>query len=545
MIKSKVTILALVLVCLGIASLTAQENTRRERKNPAELPIPGATHLLPAQPGTILTLPFFDDFESGAPGWVADGQFNLIADPQNFAVLNPAINPTLVVLPDPGNLPSAFSGAHDWWFGETATGTFIGPGWETVTQTPLNGGTSLEAQTGSLISPAIDLSGVSQAQLRFSTWWEIEGVDVDAYDLMYVEISTDNGVTFDPIGRGLLNPLNDVDGESWKNYSSGGLGQPGVWLDQLFDLAPFVGNMVYLRFRFDTVDQLYNGFRGWFIDDVSVTADPFPAPSISSIVPNVAFPGEFVAINGQNFSNGASIEIGGVPPLSAVIASNQAIVEVPFLTAGQYDVKLTNPDGQFALVTNGITITDTPPPSAFSIDPDSAMVGVSEAVTISGQDFQAGAAVEIGGVSCSNVVVVNDFTITANSPSSLPAGNYNVRVTNPDGQFDQLILAFRVYSSTAIEPLDLTVPGQYELAQNFPNPFNPTTNIRFAIPQSGHVKLTVYNVAGQEAATLVNGVMSAGTYKVDFDARHLSSGIYFYRIEAGSFLQVKKMLLTR
>ena len=545
MLKSKITILAFMLVCLGMLSLTAQENTRRERKNPAELPIPGATHLLPAQPGSILTLPFFDDFESGAPGWTSDGQFNLIANPQNFAVLNPEINPTLVILPDPGNLPSAFSGNHAWWFGETATGTFIGPGWNTITQTPLNGGTSLDTQTGSLISPVIDLNGVSQAQLRFRTWWEIEGVDVDAYDLMHVEISTDNGATFNPIDRGLLNPLNDVDGESWKSYSSGGLGQPGVWLDQLFDLSPFVGNMVYLRFRFDTGDALYNGFRGWFIDDVSVTSDPFPAPSITSIVPNVAYPGEFVAINGQNFSNGASIEIGGFPPLSAVIASNQAIVEVPFLTAGQYDVKLTNPDGQFALVPNGITITNTLPPSAFSIDPDSAMVGVSEAVTISGQDFQAGATVEIGGVACTNVNVVNDFTITANSPSSLPVGTYNVRVTNPDGQFDQLILAFRVYTTTGIEPLDLSVPDRYELSQNFPNSFNPTTNIRFAIPHSGQVKLTVYNVAGQEVATLVNAVLSAGAYNVDFDARHLSSGVYFYRIEAGSFMQVKKMLLTR
>lgn len=543
--KSRVMILAFVLMCLGLVSLAAQENARREKKSPSELPIPGASHLLPAQPATILTLPFFDDFESGAPGWTADGQFNLIANPQNFMVLNPAINPTLVILPDPGDLPSAFSGTHAWWFGETATGTFIGPGWDTIPQSPLNGGTSAEPQTGSLISPAIDLGGVSQAQLRFKTWWEIEGVDVDGYDLMHVEISTDNGVTFDPIERGLLNPLNDVDGESWKSYSSGGLGQPGVWLEQLFDLTPFVGNMVYLRFRFDTVDDLYNGFRGWFIEDVSVTADAFPAPVITSIVPNVVSAFQLFTINGNNFSNGASIEIGGVPPASAVIAINQAVVEAPFLLAGQYDVKITNPDGQFALMPNGITITDTLPPSVYQIDPDSAQVGTSVAVTILGEDFQTGATVEIGGVSLTNVTVVDPFTITGNSPSTLPEGNYNVRVTNPDGQFDQLILAFTVYGSTAIEPLDLNVPKDYKLSQNFPNPFNPATNIQFAIPVSGHVKLTVYNVAGQQVATLVNGIISAGTYQVDFDARNLSSGIYFYSLQAGSFKQVKKMLLNR
>jgi hypothetical protein len=254
---------------------------------------------------------------------------------------------------------------------------------------------------------------------------------------------------------------------------------------------------------------------------------------------------QLFAINGQNFSNGASIEIGGVPPLSAIIAVNQAVVETPFLLAGQYDVKITNPDGQFAVVPNGITITDTLPPSIYQIEPDSALVGTSVAVTIIGQDFQNGATVEIGGVAVTNVMVVDPFTITGNSPSTLPVGNYNVRVTNPDGQFDQLILSFTVHGTTAIEPLDSNVPEDYQLSQNFPNPFNPATSIRFAVPRSGHVKLAVYNVTGQEVATLVNDVISAGAYQVDFDAQHLSSGIYFYSLQAGSFKQVKKMLLTQ
>lgn len=545
MFKANVFMAAILLLCMEAASLPAKESSRRERKSPSELPVPGATHLLPARPAAIFTLPFFDDFESGAPGWTADGQFNLIQNPQNFAVLNPTINPTLVILPDPGNLPSAFSGAHAWWFGQTETGTFIGTGWDSITQTPLNGGTSLNPQSGSLISPAIDISGVTHAQLRFRTWWEIEGVDVDAYDLMHVEISTDNGTSFDPLGRGLLNPLNDVDGEPWKSYSSGGLGQPGVWLEQLFDLTPYVGNTILLRFRFDTIDDLYNGFRGWFIEDVSVTAEPLPAPLITSIVPNTAFPGEHVAINGQNFSNGASIEIGGVPPLSAVIAVNQAIVEVPFLSSGQYDVKLTNPDGQFALISNGLTITNTPPPSIFDIDPDSALVGTSVAVTLTGEDFQAGAAVEIGGLPLTNVTVLNSSTITGNSPSGLPIGIYNVRVINPDGQIDQLILAFKVYGTTAIEPLGGTLPNQYDLEQNYPNPFNPATHIRFSVPRAGYIKLTVYNISGQTVALLVNEVLPAGNYQVDFQASHLSSGVYFYRLEAEGFQQTRKMLLTR
>jgi len=545
MFKANVFIAVVLLLCLGAASLPAKESSRREKKSPSELPIPGAAHLLPGQPETIQALPFFDDFESGAPGWTADSLFILIENPQNYAVLNPAINPTLVILPDQGNLPPAFSGAHAWWFGQTETGTFIGANWDSITQTPLNGGTSFEPQSGSLISPAIDLSGVTQARLEFKTWWEIEGVDGDAFDLMNVEISTDNGTTFDPLGFGNINPLNDLDGEPWKSYSSGGLGQPGVWLDHLFDLTPYVGNTVYLRFRFDTVDDLYNGFRGWFIDNVSVTDAAMPAPVITSIDPSTVSPFEHFVITGQNFVNGAVIEVGGIPAQAAIFSATRAFVEAPFLASGQYDVKLTNPDGQFDLVSNGLTIANTPPPSIFGINPDSALVGSSVAVTITGEDFQAGAAVEIGGFPLANLSVVDPFTITGDSPSNLPVGIYNVRVINPDGQVDQLVLAFTVYSTTAIEPVGGTLPNEYELAQNFPNPFNPATHIRFSVPRAGHVRLTVHNILGQAVAVLVNETLPAGNYLADFQSGNLSSGVYFYRLEAGGFQQTRKMLLTR
>ena len=100
-------------------------------------------------------------------------------------------------------------------------------------------------------------------------------------------------------------------------------------------------------------------------------------------------------------------------------------------------------------------------------------------------------------------------------------------------------------SPTPVELSNPTVPVDYMLAQNYPNPFNPTTTIEYSIPQSGNVKLQVYNSIGEEVATLVNNYKEAGTYQVDFNSKNLTSGIYFYKLEAGKFIQTKKMILLK
>jgi hypothetical protein len=89
------------------------------------------------------------------------------------------------------------------------------------------------------------------------------------------------------------------------------------------------------------------------------------------------------------------------------------------------------------------------------------------------------------------------------------------------------------------------IPNVYNLEQNYPNPFNPTTMISFDIPKADNVKLVVYDVLGREVALLVNQFRQAGTYDVQFDGSTLSSGVYFYRLETGSFTQTKKMLLVK
>ena len=89
------------------------------------------------------------------------------------------------------------------------------------------------------------------------------------------------------------------------------------------------------------------------------------------------------------------------------------------------------------------------------------------------------------------------------------------------------------------------IPQSIKLSQNYPNPFNPTTQISYTIPYAVHVYLKVYNLLGQEVATLVDGIRQAGQYEVTFDASGLTSGVYFYRLEAGTFAETKKLILIR
>jgi hypothetical protein len=89
------------------------------------------------------------------------------------------------------------------------------------------------------------------------------------------------------------------------------------------------------------------------------------------------------------------------------------------------------------------------------------------------------------------------------------------------------------------------IPTTYSLMQNYPNPFNPTTKIQYSLPEASNVKLSVYNSIGQEVMQLVNENQTVGRYIVDLNAQNLPSGVYFYRLQTGKFVETKKMLLIK
>ncbi len=95
------------------------------------------------------------------------------------------------------------------------------------------------------------------------------------------------------------------------------------------------------------------------------------------------------------------------------------------------------------------------------------------------------------------------------------------------------------------ETMEAGVISSFDLSQNYPNPFNPTTSITWQVPVTSHVTLKVYNLLGKEIAVLVNGEKPAGSYETEFNASSLPSGAYFYTIQAGNFVQTKKMILMK
>jgi len=120
---------------------------------------------------------------------------------------------------------------------------------------------------------------------------------------------------------------------------------------------------------------------------------------------------------------------------------------------------------------------------------------------------------------------------------NLKAGTYQYRLTqiDYDGSFE----------FSDIVEVEIISPIEFSLKQNYPNPFNPTTTIQYSIPESGNVKLKVYNSIGEEVATLVDGFKESGIHKISFDASDLNSDIYFYQLVANGFIKARKMILIK
>jgi hypothetical protein len=162
----------------------------------------------------------------------------------------------------------------------------------------------------------------------------------------------------------------------------------------------------------------------------------------------------------------------------------------------------------------------------------------------------------------SNILIeicYNDASINSNSAvtatskpgltwhqyQDLPSGSGCTDLNGGALQANRPNLSFVLNSIIDIKQIGTEIPATYSLKQNYPNPFNPVTKISFDIPKKAFVSLKVYDILGKEVARLVSEDKSAGKYILDFNASYLSSGIYFYKLEAGDFTETKRMVILK
>jgi hypothetical protein len=433
------------------------------------------------------TLPYFEGFNSAdvatgvlPTGWTLlagdSGEGNFWHDqinPQAISVSS-AINPSLVTFPDSGSLPSALEGDGAAWFGEASTGTYCGNdsgnSFNDVAQTASGGCTSEQTESGNLDSPQLSLTSQSNvnngsltglyasAQLAFQSWWDIEAVAGQGFDVMTISYSIDTDhTTWTELGK--LNPDQSTDGQPQEDFTSGGgIEVPPVWQPYLIDLGPVLTaiktanapagippgdptDSVELRFNFDTNDDLYNGFRGWLLDQVSAT-QPYTAgsPTAASVSPSCVSPEDLssiITLHGSAIPLGSTVVIDAGTPNAQTIAATAAFepsdTEIQFtnpgLTAGAHTFEIVTPSG---VAGNQIAFTSSDPcgratSTAVSCSPASLTFGGSTTCTASVSDADGGTPAPPTGTvtftgaaagNCALAPVANAGGDTINTPTS-------------------------------------------------------------------------------------------------------------------------------
>ena len=386
-----------------------------------------------------VALPFSEGFNGALGGWTLTGKWHVRQAPQTTRVSDYIRNKPLVTLPDDGSWPSAYEGAgvlvfSDDTLGTPGEGTFVAP-WDTSASTPLDGGISSQPVDGDAVLPQLDLTGASSAVLSMWTWFEIESVDPapDQFDAMLVQASTD-GVVFNTVG--FAGPAVDYNGNPDQPATSGGFNLPGKWVRQVYDLSSYAGQNVWVRLRFQSNDNLYNAFRGWFVDSLLVTSNHLPNCSIESVTPKPIPPGGDFLISGTGFVQGSTVTVGGqAASVQSVASTNTIEATAPFVIAdGVYPVTVTAPNNSSCTLNNAVVIK-AGATTGCSVQLSAPLCLPSsngtQQVVIWGSGFQPGSIVYVGSTAVTpSYTDLNTIVFTA---PVLPTGFYAVTVRTPQG----------------------------------------------------------------------------------------------------------------
>jgi hypothetical protein len=287
-----------------------------------------------------------------------------------------------------------------------------------------------------------------------------------------------------------------------------------------------------------------------------------PTPTLSTIAPAGGTRGQTldVAITGIGFLAGTSaLMLGPDITVNSFTVSSftqiSANISIAFAGAGGgRDVTITNatPGGGSGLLAAGFMVSN-PLPTIAGISPSVANRGSNMNATITGSQFIAGVtSLNFGlDIVVNSVVVKSQTEILANiTLSSLPVlGARTVTVANaaPGGGSANLPAGFTVSAGTAtsVEGNTGVVPDEFVLQEAYPNPFNPSTRIRYGVPEDSRVRIVIHNMLGNIVAELVNGQRSKGTYELQWHADYLPSGVYLIRMNAESTESTKRYISSR
>jgi hypothetical protein len=249
------------------------------------------------------------------------------------------------------------------------------------------------------------------------------------------------------------------------------------------------------------------------------------------------------------------------------------ILENPRLSGGfwQFDLKATIPAGQFwrpGACNIRINFT-TVPAGILTVKADNPMINANPNISnANGYNAMTTTSFLSGTVLSVNILTFNTSGFYRFNPGTYLLGT--VRWT-PSGPFTNSAMTFRVPPTasptlitdstiflvsgtsfgttnplvTGSNTISSEIPTEFKLYENYPNPFNPSTSIQYDIPANSFVKLVVYDITGKEVTTLVNETMPAGKYEAVWNGKEFASGVYFARIEAGSYKHIIKMLMVK
>lgn len=291
-----------------------------------------------------------------------------------------------------------------------------------------------------------------------------------------------------------------------------------------------------------------SGTTPWYIQNGNTPWNGIWVSAVDTLLSKV-HKGDSISVTGtvQEYLNGTTGSVGRVTRIGnasavTVFSSGNALPSPVVLTTVAFNASNGSPTAEpyegMLVRFNNVTVTDTFPtfadPSEYTINDGSGPVivraadGKSKYSNVRGDTAYGKTILRVGDkFSFMQGIIYFSF----NQYKFVPRGTTDFGSYTPVG--------------TGVARIGNTVPAKFALNQNYPNPFNPSTRIEYDIPRSGVVSLRVYNILGQEVATLVNSTLIAGHYSVQFNASRLSSGMYLYRLQSASGVMVKKMLLVK